>query len=313
MATEVVLTGNAGDTTNSIIDLTGNSEKPDVVDLTGGPSHLQTEVETPEVKDDNVDAGKDGKEPAPKLDDQGNPITEPEGDKKDETTADEQPEFFFGEQQVEVEVPAEISAQLAEAGVDEKVLLGELFAKDGKFELSADTRAKLEAKFGKVMVDGYLTMYKGLNSQVIADHARTTKDADAAKTAMQAEYSELVGGEEGLNKLESYIIANFDEKQIASYNAVMSGDNWEAQKMVMSMARQQMAQHDKLTNGDRTIKLLGDGDENTQGGGTDDLTGKSVLTAAEYQQIMNGSKYWEDRAYQVQVDSLRSAGLRAGR
>lgn len=307
MDPEVTLITNPSDNaTTGVLDLTGENKGP-VVDLTGGAT------ETTEVKPDVTDeTGGDGKKPDGEVEGDGGEGKDKPGDKEGEETSDEEPAFFFGDQAVEVSVPAEISAQLAEAGVDEKALLGELFAKDGKFELGKETREKLEAKFGKVMVDGYLQMYRGLNTQVLAEHANTTKAAEAQATAMKAEYSELVGGEEGLNKLEAYVLANFDDKQIASYNAVMAGESWEAQKMVLQMARQQMAQADKLANGDRTVKLLGDGDPNTSAP-AGDLSHKTSLTSAEYQKIMDSDKYWTDRDYQRQVDSIRSASIRAGR
>uniref|UniRef100_A0AAU6W053 Structural protein n=1 Tax=Pseudomonas phage Ulitu01 TaxID=3138550 RepID=A0AAU6W053_9CAUD len=302
------------------VELIDNTAKDGVLDLTGqaGPAtNVTAEPDTGATIDNET--GKVDEQP--ELDAEGNPVVkeEPELDAegnpvvKDETQTEEEAEtFYFGDQAVEVTVPDEIAAALTEAGVDQKALLAELFAKEGKFELSEDTRGKLEAKFGKLMVDGYLNMYKGLNDQTIAKHAQEQTSAAEQTAAMQSEYKELVGGEEGLNKLESYILSNFDEKQIGSYNAIMGGDNWEAQKMVIQMARQQMAAHDKQTNGDRSIELLTDGGE-TAHKGDDDVTVKGYITGAEYQKLMDSDKYWSDRDYQRKVDSMRSQSIRSGR
>ncbi|AWD90755.1 hypothetical protein [Pseudomonas phage Alpheus] len=310
MATEVEIIDNAPK--DGVLDLTGSTGPTNLAEETSDDSSTQTtESET---------AGNAGEEGANADDVQNKGEGAGEGDGKEggEEKGDKEgeegdaPVYHFGDQQVEVEVPSEISAALADAGVDEKALLTELFAEGGKFELSADTRAKLDEKFGKVMVDGYLNLYRGLNQQTIAEHARTTADAAKAAEAQQAEYAELVGGKEGLESLEAFILANFDEKQIGSYNAIMSGDSWEAQRMVISMAKQQMAQHDKLTKGDRSVDLLSDGDPASRQSG-DDITSKGFITSAEYNKIMDTDKYWNDRDYQRQVDSLRSQSIRAGK
>ncbi|AWD90661.1 hypothetical protein [Pseudomonas phage Nerthus] len=309
MATEVEVINNTAP--DGVLDLTGNK----------GPATNPTEETTGAGGEGNQTGSTEEEGEKPKLDAEGNPIVEPELDadgnpvKKDEqeqTSEDEKDVLYFGDQAVEVTVPDEIAAALTKAGVDQKALLAELFAKDGKFELSADTRAKLEGKFGKLMVDGYLSMYKGLNDQTIASHAKTQADATAAQEAVQKEYAELVGGKDGLEALESFIVANFDQKQIGSYNAIMGGDNWEAQRMVIQMAKQQMAQHDKLTKGDRSVDLLGDGDANANKG-DEDPTAKGFISAAEYSKLMDSDKYWNDRDYQKRVDALRSQSIRAGR
>lgn len=305
------------------VEVIDNSPKDGVLDLTGstGPTNFAEEPgdgdQTQTTESETTgNTGEEGAN-ADDLQNAGDNAGEGDGKEGSEEKGDKEgeegdaPVYHFGDQQVEVEVPAEISAALADAGVDEKALLTELFAEGGKFELSADTRAKLDEKFGKVMVDGYLNLYRGLNQQTIAEHARTQADATKVQEAQQAEYVELVGGKEGIEKIESFILANFDDKQIASYNAIMGGDSWEAQRMVIQMAKQQMAQHDKITKGDRSVELLGDGTADGKPAGGD-LTGKSTLTGAEYNKIMDSDKYWNDRDYQRQVDSMRSQSIRRG-
>lgn len=247
--------------------------------------------------------GADGKPVVPVKDEK-----KPEGEKEDDADA---PQYFFGDQQVDIEVPEEIGTALTEAGLDEKAVMAELFAKDGKFELKPETRAKLDEKFGKLMVDGYLKMYKGLNDQQMAEIARQTQSAEEATKAIQTEYAEIVGGAEGLEALEAYVLT-LDEKQIASYNAVMGGDSWDAQKMVLGMLRGQMAAADKERTGDKEVKLLGDGDP-AASLGSGDVTDKGFLTGAEYQTLMDSDKYWTDPAYQRKVDTMRATSIRQGK
>ncbi|AWD90616.1 hypothetical protein [Pseudomonas phage Njord] len=304
-----VLNGGAptGAAPDGIVDLTGSTKQP-IVDLTGEGENTNVETQPLVEGDEGYVAPADAD--APKLNADGTPATPDPKDQKEPEQEGDAVEFFYGGQSVEIEVPAEISSALTEAGLDEKAVLAELFAKEGKFELTADTRAKLDEKFGKLMVDGYLKMYKGLNDQTMAEATKQAQSASEAQKQIQSEYTTIVGGEEGLGKLEAYVLT-LDQKQIDSYNAVMGGDSWDAQKMVLTMLRTQMAAADKQANGDKTISLLGDGDPASLA--TGDITDKGWLSGAEYQKLMGDDKYWDDKSYQKKVDTMRSASIRAGR
>ncbi|QBJ01047.1 scaffolding protein [Aeromonas phage MJG] len=281
---------------SSVVDLTGNGGKEPIVE--------------PVVEDTNpapTDADPAPTDPAPNPDGESNPAP------AEEPAPDDAPvvEMYFGGERVDVEVPEEVNAALAEAGVDSKALLAELFDKEGKFELSADTRSKLEAKYGKLMVDGYLNMYRTQNQQTLEKYKQEQSAQEQSTKAIQEEYVSIVGGEEGLAKLEDYVLKTFDEKQIATYNAVMSGDSWEAQKMILNLVKGQMETSIKQATGDTNIKLLGDGDANATV--SDPVLDKGFITSAEYQQMMDSDKYWDDKEYQRKVDSLRARSIQAGR
>lgn len=292
----------------------GTIPQGEVVDLTGGKP-IEGEVvdeKKPLVEGDEgyVAPG----EPAGEADATKPVVPEAKPDTKPEVEKDQDAdkgEHYFAGKQVEIEVPDEISTAFTEAGLDQKAVLSELFAKDGKFELKPETREKLDEKFGKLMVDGYLKMYKGLNDQQMAEMTRQAQSAEQEAKAIQTEYAELVGGEKGLEALEAYVLT-LDDKQVASYNAVMGGDSWDAQKLVLSMLRNQMVAADKEKTGDKTVALIGDGDP-AASLGSGDVTDKGFLTSQEYQSLMDTDKYWTDPAYQRKVDGLRSASIRAGK
>jgi len=207
-------------------------------------------------------------------------------------------------------VPEEIGSALAEAGIEPKQLLSELFDKVGKFELTAENRQKLEGKFGKTLVDGYLKMYRWLNEQTLKSAAAAAEEESKTTAARHAEYNEVVGGAEGIDALEAFVLSSYDEKQIASYNAVMSGDSFDAQMLVLRAVRSEMQAKEKLTKGDTQVALIGD--DTPASTNAADAQVKPALSAYEYAKIMEGERYWKDKPYQKRVDASRIAGQRAG-
>ncbi|CAM0031344.1 head scaffolding protein [Vibrio phage D530] len=281
---------------NEILDLTGGSNEPEIKEENLEPEEPTL---TPPLEEDAPAATPPADEP-PAVE------TTTEEPKEGEEEPDDS-EYFFGGSAVNIDVPAEISTALADAGVDEKALLGELFKKDGDFSLTDETRTKLEEKFGKLMVDGYLNMYKGMNEQSMAKAA-----ADSEATALQEkkrdeEYATAVGGEEGLLKMEDYIVGAFSEDQVAAYNAVMESGDHASQMLIISQVKMQMELQDKLTNGDTKVSLLGDKDSSAHSASPLD---KGYLTASEYNAIMDTDKYWDDKEYMRQVDAARTAGFK---
>lgn len=230
-------------------------------------------------------------------------------DEADEVTdeADES-EYYFGEQQVNIEVPDEISTALTEAGIDEKELLSQLFKKDGDFSIDDETRSKLEDKFGATMVNGYLNMYKGINEQNVAKQKSEAAELETTEKAQSEAYATAVGGEEGLVAMEGYIVDSFAPEQLEAYNAIMENGDHSSQLLIISQVKSMMEMQDKLENGDSKVKLIGDKDSSNSGVSTP--LDKGYITSAEYNEIMLDDKYWEDSSYASKVDAARKAGFR---
>ena len=293
------------------VELINNNTSNGILDLTGGQDNQDNKIIDGEVLDltDNTPNSLD----LPIEEDASVPdIVTDITDKPTalDEEAIEESEYYFGEQRVNVEVPEELESALKEAGIDSKDLISQLFKKDGDFSLDDETRAKLEDKFGKVMVDGYLKMYKGLNDQSLESHTKNQESEAKAFEQKSSEYSEAVGGNEGLELMESFIESSFKPEQIAAYNAVMESEDHASQIFIIGQIKAQMELTDKLVNGDKSIKLIGDSDPADNSSVTP-LT-KGFLSNNEYQKIMESDKYWDDKEYARKVEAARMAGIRQG-
>lgn len=236
----------------------------------------------------------------------------PEGaDNPEEVATEEEAKFFFDGVEVDVEVPEDITAAFAEKGIDSNAVLKELFADGGKFELTPETKAKLDEAFGKAMVDGYLNLYRQQNGMALKQFQA---DAEAA-TKMQAEitssFNELVGGDDGWDSLSQWAEANMDEKSLASFNAVMSlpPEHWAAQQAVIEALKIKQQAADTKANGTGMGALIGDEGGVSQKGG-EGLP--AVLTRAQFQELMFSEKYKSDTAYAARVDAIRRASAEKG-
>lgn len=119
------------------------------------------------VQDDNAGAqptedtgGEASGQPSEKGDN-GGENGEPKPD--DTATDTEEVQYFFGEHEVTVDIPQDVTDSLKEKGIDAKQVAKELYSKGGKFELSDATKQKLYDAFGKFAVDAYLS---GLKAQM---------------------------------------------------------------------------------------------------------------------------------------------------
>lgn len=294
---------------NEILDLTGGEDATSATEIQEGEeSTLDTTLEvdgTESIEGGNTDTSSGGSDDAGDSD--GSDSADDSADTTDAVDVEEV-EYFFGDTQVVVEVPDEISTALTEAGIDQKELLGQLFKKDGDFSLDDDMRSKLESKFGKTMVDGYLNMYKTTNEQAAQRFANDAKVQADLEKEQGEQYAKAVGGEEGLVLMEDYITKNFNDEQIAAYNAVMENGDFASQMLIISQVKQMQDMADKLQNGDKSISLVGDKD--SANSGISSPLDKGYLTNEEYNDIMNDDKYWTDKGYMAKVDAARMAGFK---
>lgn len=223
---------------------------------------------------------------------------------------EEESGLFWGEIPVEVSIPDEVNAAFEEKGIDGKAILGELFAKDGKFELKEETKAKLYEAFGKPLVDGYLNLYKGQNEAAIAKYQAEQEAQQAVMAGNAKEFSEMVSDEQWI-ELDAWCAEALPEQELAAFNAVMSlpAEHWAAQKAVLKtlMAQRQAALAE--TQGDGAVKLLGD-DSAQQVATKDGLP--STLTKAEFQELMHSDRYRKEGDYASRVDAIRLSSMQSG-
>lgn len=235
-------------------------------------------------------------------------------DETTETTEDTQesePEYFFGSDQVEVAVPDDIASAFTEKGIDAKQVLSELFAKDGKFELTTDTKAKLDEAFGKVLVDGYLGLFKQQNDMAVSK----IKDDATAFTKLQeqitGDFNTLVGGDEGWGELDSWAAENMSETELSSFNAVMQlpPEHWQAQRAVIEAIQIKRGAVKTEQDGTGMGQLIGD---DAVAGSKPNAGLPQTLTMAEFQTIMGSEKYRKDSQYAARIDAVRRASKQSG-
>lgn len=226
------------------------------------------------------------------------------GDKADEEGT-ETHEFYWGETPVDIEVPQEISAALAEHNIDASKLIGELFAKGGKFELSAETREPLDKAFGKHIVDGYLNLYQQQNQMFLENHQKQQESMRAAIEENTKDFDTLVGGDEGWGQLNEWASENLSEKELSNLNAVMSlpAEHYHAQRTVLEALQIKRQNAIAEAEGDTKVNLLSDQGSSakvTAGGGV-----PNSLTREEFQEIMFSEKYLNDPKYAQAIDAVR--------
>lgn len=269
----------------------------DILDLTKPKVTTDTNPATEETTD-NVDV-------ATEVTNDGE--AEVESTENEDENTEESSQYFVGDLEVQVEVPEEVSGALDELGIDSKSMLSHLFKKGGDFTLPEADKEKLDAKYGKFVVDTMLSNYKAQNQSFIDSHTAGAKEAEAKLAANGEQYVKAVGGEEGLVAMEAYLLESLDDEQIGLYNELMQSDDHKSQILLITQIKKQMELADKLKNGDTNFSLVGD---NTAEESVTSPSSKGYLTAEEYQnEIKVGSKYWTDKAYAKKIDAARTAGL----
>lgn len=236
---------------------------------------------------------------------------ESKGESETAESADEH-KHYYGDVPVEVEVPQEIASAFAEHKIDTDKLLDELFAKDGKFELSEETRKPLDKAFGKHIVDGYLNLYRSQNQMFMDKHAADSAAQQKQLADNSADFDTMVGGETGWNELAEWAGSNMTEGELAQFNAVMQlgSEHYTAQKTVIEALQLKRLHSLGEKAGDQAVTLLTD---SGSGGGkpTDGLP--ASLSMTEYHQLMQTTRYKTDKTYELAVDNLRRVSKAAGK
>lgn len=225
-----------------------------------------------------------------------------------ETT--EEHKHYWGDLPVEIEVPQEIASALAEHKIDATKLVDELFAKDGKFELSEQSRKALDKAFGKTIVDGYLGLYKQQNEMFMDKHKQSMEDLGKTLEANAADFEELIGGDEGWQELNEWAEANLSEGEIANLNAVMQlpVEHYQAQRTVIEALQVKRLKATAEAAGDTEVTLLTD-----SGSPSKASTGAlpASLTREEFQALFNSERYGKDPKWAAQVDGIRRRSQQA--
>lgn len=265
-----------------------------------------------DVQDDNAGAqrtedtrGEDSGQPSEEGDNGG----ENGESKPDDTKADtEEEQYFFGEHEVTIEIPQDVTDSLKEKGIDAKQVAKELYAKDGKFELSDETKQKLYDAFGKFAVDAYLSGLKVQNEAFFLKEANAAKEAEAANAQRFTDISKEVGGEDGWARLEEWALETLSDDELTAFNTVMESGN----QYLQQYAVRELEGRRKAAQGDDKPNLIEPSQAAPSGGDNSPLSRDQYIR--EIAKL--GERFGRDRKgmaeAQARLDARRRAGMAKG-
>lgn len=277
------------------------------------------EVTTDATTDVSTDTGidvQDGNAGAQRTEDtrgedSGQPSEEGEkGEPKpDDTKTDtEEVQYFFGEHEVTIEIPQDVTDSLKEKGIDAKQVAKELYAKEGKFELSDETKQKLYDAFGKFAVDAYLSGLKAQNEAFFLKEANAAKEAEAANAQRFTDISKEVGGEDGWARLEEWALETLSDDELTAFNAVMESGN----QYLQQYAVRELEGRRKAAQGDDKPNLIEPSQAAPSGGDNSPLSRDQYIR--EIAKL--GERFGRDRKgmaeAQARLDARRRAGMAKG-
>ena len=235
---------------------------------------------------------------------------EGEGKEEDKPAESSQEEvsYFFGGEEVTIEVPQEVEEELKAKGLDAYAIAAELYAKDGDFSLSEETKQKLYDAFGKFAVDAYLSGLKAQNEAFMLRSENEAKEREAADVQRFTDISKECGGEEGWNRLEEWALEALSDDELTAFNAVMQSGN---QYLQMYAVRELVARR-KAAQGDDEVTLV------QPSAPAVDASDNSPLSAQEYIREISqlSQRFGRDRKAaaeaQAKLDARRRAGMAKG-
>lgn len=223
-------------------------------------------------------------------------------------STDEDVRFFFGEQEVEIEIPDDVSTALKEKGIDAMQVAKELYGEGGKFELKEETKQKLYDAFGKFAVDAYLSGLKAQNESFFMKEANAAKEAEAANAKRFTDVAQEVGGEEGWTRLEEWALETLSDEELTAFNAVMASGN----QYLQQYAVRELEGRRKQAQGDDKPSLI---EPSASAKANEE---NSPLTRDQYVRAIAtlSQKYGNDRKAmaeaQAKLDARRRAGMARG-
>ncbi len=232
--------------------------------------------------------------------------TPEEGKEPTSSEASEEPELYWGETPVTVEVPDDLRSELSDKGIDVDKAVSELYAKEGEFTLSDETRAAAEAAYGKSAVSAFLSSLKAQNEAQSFRNEVTAKEQKAAEEQAVQWSNELVGGEESWDAMSEWVFSTeaLTDEEVSAFNQAMQTPN----RYVQELAIKDLQRRYKEANGDGDPQLV-DGDSasiSTVGG---------PMTREEYQAEIariDGLPHSQRSEAMATADARRQAGLNKG-
>lgn len=216
--------------------------------------------------------------------------------------------FFYGDHEVEIEIPQDVSDTLKEKGIDAMQICRELYGEGGKFELSDETKQKLYDAFGKFAVDAYLSGLKAQNDLYFMNEANAAKEREAADAQRFTDISKEVGGEDGWARLEEWALETLSDDELTAFNAVMESGN----QYLQQYAVRELEGRRKAAQGDDKPNLIEPSQAAPSGGDNSPLSRDQYIR--EIAKL--GERFGRDRKgmaeAQARLDARRRAGMAKG-
>jgi hypothetical protein len=277
----------------------------------------ETTVETPNVPDvtvvpDVVPPVESITEPeasAPSTGDPGGtdtPGVVPPSETTPATTT-ETPEpvsYYFGGEEVSIDVDASHREAFEAKGLDIDALAGELYSKEGGFQLSSESYQKCCDAFGKFAIDAFIGGLKSQNEATVSGWKNELESRERADTERYTNLSSTIGGDEGWSRLEEYALATLSDDELKGFNEVMGSGN----QYLQEFAIRELEGRRKGAQGDDSVELIeGDASRGASEGG-------GPLSGADYiREIASlGQKYPNDKAGYAKAQEALTARRRAG-
>lgn len=233
--------------------------------------------------------------------------TTPPENKPEPTDTPEEVEYYFGDEQVGMEIDPGHREAFAEKGLDIDKLAAELYAKDGGFKLSDESYKACCDAFGKFAMDAFLGGLKAQAEGAIRDW----KDSQAAQEKADADlYTSIaadIGGDEGWDRLEGFAQETLTDEEFKAFNEVMASGNQYLQRYAV----REMEARRKQAQGDDSVSLI-------EGNVSRTDTESGPLNAKDYIRATSelGNKFPHDKVgyskAQAALDARRRAGQAAG-
>lgn len=210
--------------------------------------------------------------------------------------------FYWGDQAVDIEIADDVSAALQEKGLDAMAIAKELYAKDGSFNLSDETKQKLYDAFGKFSVDAYLSGLKAQNEMFVLNQTRDAERMEQANTERYQAISQEIGGEEGWGRLEAFALETLSDEELTAFNEVMNSGN---QYLQAYAVRELESRRVKAQGDDKVTLIPGNAAVASEGG---------PLSRQEYQVELAriASEFKHDKAAHARAEAALDARRRAG-
>lgn len=203
------------------------------------------------------------------------------------------PDLVFEGHNITVTIPEEAIKMCQDKGFDAAELAKELYGSEG-FSLSAETREKLDAAYGKFFVDSIIGGLRADQQRLISEYKAKEQEAFNA-------VSDIVGGEGGWGKLELFA-ATIPEEDIDNFNSAMQSGNAYLQRLAVKDLVERMNGAEQPAQPEQPKLNLIEGDvKNTNG--------PTALSKEEYFKIMRTPEYKQNPSY---YDNLRRAGMAQG-